>query len=92
MRLPFLAVHDGLHELIADADRQVRVLEHDRTVGFAVEVGVVLAAVDQRAGLLLFLGLGLDELQNVRMPVLQDCILAARRVLPPDFTTAAIWS
>ena len=71
VRPPGLAIDDGLHELVADADGEVRVLEHDRAVGFAVEVGFVFAAVDQRAGFLFFLGLGLDELQNVGVPIFE---------------------
>ena len=71
MRGPRLVVHDGLHELIAHADREVRVLEHDRAVGLAVEIGLVAALLDQHAGLLLFLGLALDELHDVGMPDLE---------------------
>ena len=42
---------DGLHEFVAEADRQVGVLEQDRAVGLAVEVGVVATLFDQQPGL-----------------------------------------
>ena len=69
VRLPGAIVGDRLHELVADANREVRVLKHDGAVGFAVEVDLILAAVDENTRLLLLLRLGLDELQHVGMPV-----------------------
>ncbi len=70
MRGPRAVGGTGLHELVGDAHREVCVLEHHRAVGFAVEVGVVTGG-DERAGLLLFLRLALDEFENVRVPDLQ---------------------
>ena len=70
VRRPVLIILDRLHEPVADANRQIRVLEHDRRVRLSVEVRFVLAAVDQRAGLLLFLGLAPNEFADIRMPVL----------------------
>ncbi len=55
---------------VGAADREVGVLEHHRAVGFAVEVGLV-AGADQRLGLLLLLGLALDELEDVGVPALE---------------------
>ena len=60
-----------LHELVGDADREVGVLEEDRAVGLAVEVGFVAALLDQAVGLLLFLPLALDELEDVGVPDLE---------------------
>ena len=68
VRGPGLVVEHGLHELVGHADREVGVLEQDRAVGLAVEVGLVAAFFDQDAGLLLFLGLALDEFHHVGMP------------------------
>ena len=68
---PLIALEDGLHEVVADADGEVGVLEHDGRVGFAVEVGFVLAALDEGAGLAFLFGLGLDEVHDVGMPVLE---------------------
>ena len=68
---PLAVLLDGLHELVGDADREVGVLEEDRAVGFAVEVGLVAALLDQAVGLLLFLPLALDEFEDVGMPDLE---------------------
>ena len=43
-------------------------MEHDRAVGFAVEVRLVAALLDEDAGLLFFLPLALDEFHHVWMP------------------------
>ncbi len=67
MGLPRLVFDHGLHELVGDAHREVRVLEEDRAIGFAVEVRLV-AILDQDPRLLLFLGLALDEFHHVRVP------------------------
>ena len=58
-RVTPLAVRDhGAHELVGDAHGVVRVLEEDRIVGAAVDVELArVAGVDQRPGLLLFVGL-----------------------------------
>ena len=60
----------GLHEVVGDPHRQVGVLEHhDRTVGFSVEVGVVLATLAiRRLSLLLFSPFALDELHHIGVP------------------------
>src|SRR5262249_49149690 len=60
-RGPIFVAFDGLHEVVGDANGEVGVLEHDRAVGFAVEVGFVAAFLDQTAGLLLFFPFALDE-------------------------------
>ena len=60
----------GAQEGVGAADREVGVLEHHRAVGLAVEVGLV-ARADQGLGLLLFLGLALDELEDVGVPALE---------------------
>ena len=86
--LPLPVVDDGVHERIGDADAVVGVLEEDRAVGLAGEAGVV-ARFDQRPGLLLLVRLRIDELEDVRVPASRMTIFAARRVLPPDFTTPA---
>ena len=50
---PLAVLLHRLHELVGDAHRVVRVLEEDRRVRLAGE-GAVVAGVDQRPGLLLF--------------------------------------
>ena len=83
---------DGLHEVVRHAHREVRVLEQDGAVGLAVEVGVVAAcSIRMRA---FFSSLALHSMNSSMSgcQTLIDCILAARRVLPPLLTTAAIWS
>jgi hypothetical protein len=86
--LPLPVVYHGLHERIGHADRVVGVLEEDRAVGLAGE-GRVVAGLDQRLRPLLLVRLRIDELLDVGMPGVEITILAARRVLPPDFTTPA---
>ena len=65
---PLFVLLDCLHEVVGHANRQVGVLEHHRAVGFAIEVGFVLATGNQRLRFLLFLPLALDELHDVRVP------------------------
>ena len=92
VRRPGLVFDDRLHELVGDADREVGVLEQDRAVGLAVEVGLVAAfSISMRA---FFSSLALHSMNSMTSgcQTLSDCILAARRVLPPLLTTAAIWS
>ncbi len=62
----------GAHELVADADRVVGVLEEDRRIGLGIRPRAVVALPDQREGLGLFLGFALDELDDVRMVGIQD--------------------
>ena len=64
---PRLVVNHGLHELVADADREIGVLEHDRAIGFAVEIGFVAPFFDQHPRLPLFFRLALDEFHDVGM-------------------------
>ena len=80
---PLAIAVDGVHEVVTEPNREVGVLEHDRAVRFAIEVGFVLARSDQCAGLLLFLRLALDELQHVGMPVLQALHLGGPAGLAP---------
>ena len=65
---PLAVVDHRAHEVVGDADRVVGVLEEDRVVGAAADVeAAVVAGVDQRPGLLLLLGLAVDELDDVRV-------------------------
>ena len=92
VRGPGLVFDHGLHELVGHADREVGVLEQDRAVGLAVEVGLVAAfSISSRA---FFSSFALHSMNSMMSgcQTLSDCILAARRVLPPLLTTAAIWS
>ena len=77
VRLPLTIVFSSLHELVRNADRKVRILEHDRAVCFAVEVGIVLAGIDQRACFLFFFRFALDEFHDVRMPVFKTLHLGS---------------
>ena len=70
LRPPFAAFDGRVHEFVAHPHAQVFVLIHDRAVGVAV-VTAVVALLDQRPGFLLFLLLRVDELLDVRMPVLE---------------------
>ena len=87
-RPPFAIFDRGIHELVAHPHAQIFILIHDRAVGVAVVTSVV-TLLDQRPRFLLFLLLRVDEFLDVRMPVLSVFIFAARRVLPPLFTTFA---
>ena len=69
--LPQPVVEHRAHELVGDADRVVRVLEEHRAVGRAGERAVV-AGVDQRPRLLLFLDLAVDELEDVGVLGVED--------------------
>jgi hypothetical protein len=71
LRLPRPAVHHRTHELVGDTHAVVRVLEEHRGVGRPGE-GAVIAGVDQRPRLPLFLDLAVDELLDVRMIGVQD--------------------
>ena len=62
----------GVHELVADADGVVGVLEEDRGVGLGVGTRAVVAGLDQREGLGFFLRLALDEVDDVRMVDVED--------------------
>ena len=62
---PLAVVEHRAHELVGHAHRVVRVLEEHRRVGRPGERAVV-AGVDQRPRLLLFLDLAVDELDDVR--------------------------
>src|SRR5882762_5290951 len=67
-----ISLHSS-HELIAHADRVVGVLELDRVVRTARHVEPdVVAGVDQRPRLLLFLRLAADELEDVRVVGVED--------------------
>ena len=66
VRRPGLIGFDRPHELVADADREIGVLEQHGVVGLLR----IVALLDQRADLLLLAILALDELQHVGMPVL----------------------
>ena len=64
---PLFVLLNALHELIGHADREIGVLEQDRAVGFAIEVGGIAALFDEAMGLALFFPLALDEFEDVRM-------------------------
>src|SRR4051795_10236613 len=57
---PVAVVTNGFHEVVGRANTVIRVLEKDGAVRFAVERGIV-AGVDERVSLLLFLSLAPDE-------------------------------
>src|SRR5260370_963817 len=67
---PVLVGLDGPEEGVGAPDREIGVLEHHRAIGFAVEIGFV-AGLDQRLGLLLLVGLALDELEDIGVPALE---------------------
>jgi len=67
---PLAPLEGGLHERVAHPDGEVLVLVHDRAVGVAVERPVV-ALLDERPGLLLFLLFGVDEFLDVAVPIPQ---------------------
>ena len=62
----------GAHELVADADGVVGVLEEDGGERFGVRAGAVVAVANKRVSLGLFLRLALDEVDDVRMLDVQD--------------------
>ena len=70
LRPPFLSLDGGVHEFVAHADGEIFVLVHHRAVRIAI-VAAVVALLDERPCLLLLLRLGLDEILDVGMPVLQ---------------------
>ncbi len=59
------------HKFVARAYAVVCVLEENRAVGLTVD-GRIVAGVDQRAGLLLLLGLAGDELDDVGVVDVED--------------------
>ena len=71
VRRPVLVVEHRAHEVVGDADAVVAVLEEHRGIRRARERAVV-AGVDQRPGLLLFLDLAVDELGDVRVIGVED--------------------
>ena len=68
---PGVVAIGGLHEVVGESHGEVCVLEEDRAVGLAVEVGVVTPLFDEHAGLVLLLRLALDEFHDVGMRHLQ---------------------
>ena len=68
---PVAIFFDCAHEIVGDAHGVVGVLEEDGGVSLAVDRRIV-ALLDQDVGLALFLGLGLDELHDVRMIDVED--------------------
>ena len=69
-RPPFAAFERRFHEFVAYAHAQIFVLIHDGAVRIAV-VTAIVALLDQRPRLLLFLLFGVDEFLDVRMPILE---------------------
>src|SRR4029077_10467640 len=70
-----------MHELVAHAHAKIFVLIHDRPIRVSI-VAAVIALLDQRPGLFLFLGFRLDEFLNIRMPILQCIHLGSTPRLP----------
>jgi hypothetical protein len=70
-QVPLLALDDGLHEGVADADRVVRVLVLDRAPVRRVERHVVARLLED-ARLPLLLGLAPDELLDIRVVDVED--------------------
>ena len=68
---PGVVAIDRRHEIVGESNREIGVLEQDRTVGLAVEVRVVAPLLNQDPRLLLFLTLALDELHDVGVVNLQ---------------------
>ncbi len=64
--------HDGVHEVVGDADAVVGVLEKDRAVGFGIGGGAVVALLHEGPGLGFFLGLAVDELNDVGVVDVED--------------------
>ncbi len=67
---PVAAFHRGFHEFVACPDGKIFILEHHRAIGVAV-VTAVISLLDERPGFLFLDGLGLDEVLDVRMPILE---------------------
>ena len=65
-----MAFQRCVHELVAYPNADVFILIHHRAVGVAV-VTAVVTVFDQRPRFLFFLLLRVDELFDVRMPILQ---------------------
>ena len=71
LRLPLAIVQHRAHEVVGHAHAVVGVLEEHRPVGHAGERAVV-AGVDERPRLLLFLDLAVDEVDDVGMLGVED--------------------
>ncbi len=69
-RAPVLVVDRRLHKGIGHAHTEVFVLKTDRSIRLAVEVAAV-ALLDQRPGLFLLIGFGLNKFQDVGVMHLQ---------------------
>ena len=72
------------HERILHTNRVIRVLEIDRVVGAARYIeATVVARIDQRPGLFLFIRLAMDELSNVGVLRVEDHHLGRSARLAP---------
>ena len=71
MRLPLAIAEHGLHELVGHANAVIRILEEDRRIRFAIHAAAV-PVVQQHPRLLLFVRLGVDELDDVGMADIED--------------------
>ena len=87
---PFRILNHGIHEIVRGAHREVCILEHNGAVGFTVEIRFVATLFNQAMCFGFFFGFALDESIISGCQTFRDCILAARRVFPPLFTTPAI--
>ena len=67
-----VSLHDGVHEVVGDADGVVGVLEEDGRIGFRVGRRSVVSGGDQGVGLGFFFALALDEVDDVRVVDVED--------------------
>ena len=67
-----LVALDGGHELVGDADGVVGVLEEDGAIGLGVRATAVVAGGDEGVGFGFFLGLALDEVDDVGVVDVED--------------------
>src|SRR5258708_28643726 len=65
--MKFAVILGCAHKLVGHADGVVGVLEEDGAVGLGVGAGAVISHLDQRPGLGFFLGLAVDEVNDVGM-------------------------
>ena len=68
-RPPLTAFQRPFHEFVAYPHAHIFVLIHDRAVRIAI-VTAIVALLDKRPRLLFFLLFGIDELLDVRVPIL----------------------
>src|SRR5262249_14470011 len=67
-----VVAHDGVHEVVGDANGVVGVLEEDGRVGVGVGRGAVVSGCDEGVRLGFFFRLALDEVDNVGVVDVED--------------------